>query len=241
MGRTRRKVSVTDQEDSASSCSTPPASKDKENHFPTSFDEDQQQQIIALRKDFEKTVEMTIKDMLTSKQMMIEKLTVPFCSALVKMPVKIKKMKWSEYLKLRANPSQETSNPKVDKVERKAIETNNDVHTFAAPTGSSKMETPALRSSSRLAKNKIPIITPKFDPATGVIVDKRLPIPGETLYSLKGSPVGTNSSNLSLRELSCFTEVENKDLVYEFLKKPETLNTFKGFIKTYNSHRMQKE
>jgi hypothetical protein len=34
---------------------------------------------------------------------------------------------------LRANPSQETSNPKVDKVERKAIETNNDVHTFAAP------------------------------------------------------------------------------------------------------------
>jgi hypothetical protein len=43
-------------------------------------------------------VEMTIKDMLTSKQMMIEKLTVPFCSALVKMPVKIKKMKWSEYL-----------------------------------------------------------------------------------------------------------------------------------------------
>ena len=129
MGRTRRKVSVTDQEDSASSCSTPPASKDKENHFPTSFDEDQQQQIIALRKDFEKTgkqktfnnsyfiksmllvchsddlnlfpflpVEMTIKDMLTSKQMMIEKLTVPFCSALVKMPVKIKKMKWSEYL-----------------------------------------------------------------------------------------------------------------------------------------------
>lgn len=56
MRRTRRKASVTDQEeDNASSCSTPPASKDKENRFPTSFDEDQQQQIIALRKDFEKT------------------------------------------------------------------------------------------------------------------------------------------------------------------------------------------
>jgi len=132
MGRTRRKASVTDQEDNASSCSTPPASKDKENRFPTSVDEDKQQQIIALRKDFDQngkqltfnfiiltdnskyllcvldnidlnsftflTVEMTIKDMLANKQVMIEKLTLPFCTALLKMPVKIKKMKWGDYM-----------------------------------------------------------------------------------------------------------------------------------------------
>lgn len=44
------------------------------------------------------TVAMTIKDMLANRQVMIEKLTLPFCTALVKMPIKIKKMKWADYL-----------------------------------------------------------------------------------------------------------------------------------------------
>lgn len=131
MGRTRRKASSEKEyEDNASSCSTPPA-KDKENCFPSSIrerpssdDDQQQRQIIALRKDYDQngkqkelcvqpqsvqhtfmlfiscpTVAMTIKDMLANKQVMIEKLTVRFYTAsLMKMPEKIKKMKWADYL-----------------------------------------------------------------------------------------------------------------------------------------------
>ena len=51
MGRPRRKVSV--DEDNASTYSTPPGSKDQENRFPTSLDEDQKEQIITLRKNFD--------------------------------------------------------------------------------------------------------------------------------------------------------------------------------------------
>ncbi|KAK4020952.1 hypothetical protein OUZ56_002889 [Daphnia magna] len=250
MGRTRRKASSEKEyEDNASSCSTPPA-KDKENCFPSSIrerpssdDDQQQRQIIALRKDYDQNVAMTIKDMLANKQVMIEKLTVRFYTAsLMKMPEKIKKMKWADYLKMKENVSQETPNvlPQNDNPSQESV---SGLHTFAVPTGLSKMETPALRSSSRLAKNKIPIITPKFDPSTGAIINKRLPKPGEVLFSLKGSPVASNthSAKLSARELSSLAATEDKDLVVAFLKKPENFNTFKAFEKTYNSHKMRKE
>ncbi|EFX73732.1 hypothetical protein DAPPUDRAFT_307600 [Daphnia pulex] len=229
MGRMRRKASVTNQEDNASSCSTPPSSKDKKNRFPTFVDEDKQQKIV-LRKDFDKNVEMTIKDMLANKQVLIEKLTIPFITAILKMPLNIKKMKWGGYLKLRKNQSQETSNTLPDK----AIETNHDAHNFALSTGSSKMETPAIRSSSRLANNKIPIFTPKFDPATGDIINTRLQIPGETLYSEKGSPVvPSNPLKLSAREFANLTT--DKELVVAFLNNPETFNTFKAFEKKHTT------
>ncbi|KAI9564492.1 hypothetical protein GHT06_008231 [Daphnia sinensis] len=248
MGRTRRKASSEKEcEENLSSCSTPPA-KDKENCFPASIRErssfaiTQQQQIIALRKDYDNNVAMTIMDMLTNKQVMIENLTRPFCTALVKMPPNIKKMKWADYLKMKEDATQETLNvlPLNDNPSQESVP---DLHTFAVPTGLSKMETPALRSSSRLAKNKIPIITPKFDPSTGAIITKRLPKPGEVLFSLKGSPVATNthSTKLSARELSNLAATEDKDLVVAFLKNPENFNTFKAFEKTYNSRKMRKE
>jgi hypothetical protein len=44
------------------------------------------------------TVEMTLKDMLDNKQRMIESLTLPFISAILKIPLNVKKMKWGEYL-----------------------------------------------------------------------------------------------------------------------------------------------
>ncbi|EFX63878.1 hypothetical protein DAPPUDRAFT_118744 [Daphnia pulex] len=88
----------------------------------------------------------------------------------------------------------------------------------------------------------IPIITPKFDPATGDIINERLQIPGETLYSEKGSPVVTsNPSKLSARELASLTTVGDKELVVAFLNNPETVNTFKAFEKTYNKHKSRKE
>lgn len=58
MRRTRRKASTEKEyDDNGSSCSTPPA-KNKENFFSCvgerpSFGDDQQQQIIALRKDYD--------------------------------------------------------------------------------------------------------------------------------------------------------------------------------------------
>ncbi|XP_046464443.1 uncharacterized protein LOC124210423 [Daphnia pulex] len=233
MGRIRRKASVTNQEDNSSSCSTPPSSKDKKNRFPTFVDEDKQK--IVLRKDFDRNVEMTLKDMLENKQRMIESLTLPFISAILKIPLNVKKMKWGEYLKLRKNQSQETPNTLPDK----AIETNHDAHNFALSTGSSKMETPAIRSSSRLANNKIPIFTPKFDPATGDIINTRLQIPGERLYSEKGSPVESNPSKLSARKLTAVGDEES--VVAFFENNPETLNTYKAFEKTYKNHRSRKE
>nr|CAG4639312.1 EOG090X08VB [Daphnia magna]SVE83164.1 EOG090X08VB [Daphnia magna] len=139
---TRRKASSEKEyEDNASSCSTPPA-KDKENCFPSSIrerpssdDDQQQRQIIALRKDYDQNVAMTIKDMLANKQVMIEKLTVRFYTAsLMKMPEKIKKMKWADYLKMKENVSQETPNvlPQNDNPSQESI---SGLHTFAVPTG----------------------------------------------------------------------------------------------------------
>ncbi|EFX66076.1 hypothetical protein DAPPUDRAFT_263673 [Daphnia pulex] len=63
----------------------------------------------------------------------------------------------------------------------------------------------------------IPIITPKFDPATGDIINERLQIPGETLYSEKGSQVVTsNPSKLSARELASLTTVGDKTILVAF-------------------------
>ncbi len=43
-------------------------------------------------------VAMTKKEMLSNGQLMAEKLTLPFCTALMKMPHQIKNMKWGDYL-----------------------------------------------------------------------------------------------------------------------------------------------
>ena len=43
-------------------------------------------------------VAMTKKDMLTNGQLLAEKLTLPFCTVLMKMPPQIKNMKWGDYL-----------------------------------------------------------------------------------------------------------------------------------------------
>ena len=41
---------------------------------------------------------MTIKEMIDRTQVLIDKITLPCQNALLKMPVKFKRMKWSEYL-----------------------------------------------------------------------------------------------------------------------------------------------
>nr|SVE71144.1 EOG090X08VB [Daphnia similis] len=67
---------------------------------------------------------------------------------------------------------------------------------------------------------QIPIITPKFDPSTGAIINKRLPKPGEVLFSLKGSPVAsTHSTKLPARELPSLAATEDKFSIKNCKKK----------------------
>lgn len=247
--RPRRKAGADrDEEDNASSCSTP--TKDKENLSPSTKGRQSvdvyQQQFLALLANFDQNVAMTKKEMLSNGQLMAEKLTLPFCTALMKMPHQIKNMKWGDYLKLRANSNQATSSALSTIIDKHPPETQNDMHNFAVP--SAKMETPALRSSSRLAKNKLPIITPKFDPSTPATINKRLPKPGEMLVSLKGSPVAVpNQTTYTIRGMSSLAAGDDSDKLVALLNNPETLNNalkdknaLKAFMKAYNS-KMRKE
>jgi len=241
----RRKGAASEEvSDNDSSCGSPV--KEKENLSPPkngrqSMDA-HQHQFITLLKDFDQNVAMTKKDIYTRLQMVGENLTVPFTTFIIKLPSAVKNMKWGDYLKMKAKSNEEK---KIDlPVVKLNPETCISNHKFLAPSTKSNLETPAVRQSSRLAMSKkFPAITPKFDPSTPGVVNRRLPKPGEMLVSLRGSPVAipTQMNPIPMRSVSNLAATEEKDVLVALLSNPETLNsalkdktTCKAFIKAFN-------
>nr|CAG4651112.1 EOG090X08VB [Simocephalus serrulatus]SVE94335.1 EOG090X08VB [Simocephalus serrulatus] len=230
----RNVTSERDEEDNASSCSTPV--KDKENFSPRpSLINVKQNRYNILLRDFDDNVAMTKSDILTQSQVTVENVTYPFVNVIMKMPPQIKNKKWADYKKMQTSLF-------------KLVPETSNTHAFAIPSVPLKLETPALRSSSRLAKNKLPVITPKFDPSTPATVNKRYPKPGETLVSLKGSPVGIPNQAYTTRGISNLAVADETDVLASLLNNPEIVtnalkdkNTCKAFVKAYNSAKMRKD
>lgn len=243
--RLRRNVKGTtekDEDDNSSTYSSP--GKEKENLSPSSSRgrssmDTHHHQFITLLKDFDQNVAMTKKDILTNYQVLTEELTLPFHVALTKLPSQIKVMKWGDYLEMKKNQSTAAAVVPVPGSEE-------DANTFLVP-GSSKQsfKTPAVRG--KLAKNKLPIITPKFDPSTPAsAISKRLPKPGEMLLSMKGSPVSNPSQTpLSIRGSSALASSE--DLI-ALLSNKETLanalkdkNACEAIVNAYSTVKKMKD
>lgn len=152
---------------------------------------------------------MATKEIHNRYQQVVDSLTLPFLTALIsseKLPNRVRNLKWGDYLKLRSGaPVATVPAPLVSK----------------ALTSTSKLNTPAVRTSSRLAVSKklLPPVTPKFDPSTPFA--SRMPKIGETLMSINGSPVGLPPTTpLSVRGVAGSDE---KELLVALLSNKETL------------------